>query len=393
MNCRELQVGWPRLGRFLLASAVASILSACGGGGGGGGQPQPTPGPDQAVERSSGLAVSTITGLSVVIAGVPGAQPGGAAATGGLDTGGWRGVQAGAVTAVGELVAGNSGIASAADEDAAGGGAAECDSCPDGGSVCGSCDQHGSNYTLSGSFSNCKIFDSSSGSTLVLGGGLAVTAADPSVCEGVIPSDTAVTIQLSKFSAQVRDAQGHTESVSANLTETITPSGYGCAPINGTMSLNGSLGVTSQAEGVDVSVNAQNLTLTLTSSGVPCVTQILANGGLGVTDRLNARSLSEGFDNLRVTVADQSDSSVLSTIDGGLSATCIGNLTLQTLQSIRIPAGGQCPTGGVIAVQRDDGASGHIRFNAGGSVVIHYGDGTPDKTAASCRDASLSQCE
>jgi hypothetical protein len=44
-------------------------------------------------------------------------------------------------------------------------------------------------------------------------------------------------------------------------------------------------------------------------------------------------------------------------------------------------------------VRRDDGASGEIQFNADGSVVIHYGDGMPDKTLASCRDASLSQCE
>jgi hypothetical protein len=42
--------------------------------------------------------------------------------------------------------------------------------------------------------------------------------------------------------------------------------------------------------------------------------------------------------------------------------------------------------------QRDDSASGQIHFNADGSVVIHYGDGTRDKAVSSCRNASLSQC-
>jgi hypothetical protein len=79
----------------------------------------------------------------------------------------------------------------------------------------------------------------------------------------------------------------------------------------------------------------------------------------------------------------------LATIDGGVSASCIGNVTLTTVQPIHIAAGARCPTAGLIAVQRDDGASGQIQFNANGGVVIHYGDGTPDKTAASCRDVSL----
>jgi hypothetical protein len=53
----------------------------------------------------------------------------------------------------------------------------------------------------------------------------------------------------------------------------------------------------------------------------------------------------------------------------------IGNLTLATPQPIHVHAGAQCPTAGLVRVQRDDGASGQIQFNADGSVVVHYGDG------------------
>jgi hypothetical protein len=188
---------------------------------------------------------------------------------------------------------------------------------------------------------------------------------DATFCEGPIPNDREVRLSLTSFTAVVSDTQGHERgSVSANLTETFTKTTRSCA-----------------------------LTLNGTSSVVLCVTQSRANGTLSVTDQVSGQSFSETLDNLNVTLAEGADGSVAATVDGGLSVTCIGNLTLQTQQSIQIPAGAQCPTAGLVAVQRDDGASGQIQFNADGSVLIDYGDGTPDKTAASCHDASLSQCK
>jgi len=78
----------------------------------------------------------------------------------------------------------------------------------------------------------------------------------------------------------------------------------------------------------------------------------------------------ETVNNLRVTLSDATDGGKLATIDGGVSASCIGNVTLTTVQPIRIPTGAQCPTAGLVAVHRDDGASGKVQFNADGGVLI-----------------------
>jgi hypothetical protein len=136
------------------------------------------------------------------------------------------------------------------------------------------------------------------------------------------------------------------------------------------------------------------LTLDLTSSGFPCVERITANGGFDVDDRTRGQSFSQTFDNLRITLTEQDDGSTLATLDGGLNASCAGNMMLQTLEPIRLELDAVCPSDGVLVVSRDDGATGRIHFTSTGGVEIDYGDdGTIDKAVPNCRDASLSQCQ
>ena len=78
------------------------------------------------------------------------------------------------------------------------------------------------------------------------------------------------------------------EGVTGSFTASTTPTGMGCAGINRSESIDGSLSVQLPADAIDASIQFHNLRFTLQSGGVPCVQQIVANGGLEVDDRAGA---------------------------------------------------------------------------------------------------------
>jgi len=274
------------------------------------------------------------------------------------------------------------------------GGAAAPDACPAGGTLDVSCRESGANSALTGVMANCGIPDEDTGLLLTSSGTFVITVGSRGVCStGVFPDNVRYTTQFKNFTSRFTDAGGalFADVSLPDFTEVLDPHGQGCGGPNGKFSLSGSFTVTMPHAGIDLSCVASNLSLQVTSSGAPCVLELTANGNLEVSDHSNDRHFTASFAGNRVTFAQGSEDSVLATLDGSMSLSCVGSVVFQTEIPLSLPGGG-CASDGRLLVTVA-GGTGRIDFTAEGGVAFDYdADGTADKVVADCHDASVSQC-
>ncbi len=324
------------------------------------------------LEKAAGVASSTLGALLTLVTAIPVFGPD-------SSTAGLQGTMAAVVPA-----------------GPAGGGAAS-EPCERGGTISASCGESGGSSTINASFSKCAMFDDVTGLLMTASGRVVIVVAAPGVCSsGVIPDNVRISTKFTGFSAVFTDPYSGAEITRvalSNLTETIDPSGQGCLGPNGTFTLNGSFTVTMPEADVDLSGTANKLALQTTSSGAPCVLQLIANGSVDLKDNSSGRHFSESFANTGATLQEAPDGSLLGSLNGSLNASCVGEMTLTTDEPIALPGGG-CAQDGQLSVAFADGTHGRIWFTAGGGLAFDYDDdGTPDRQVMDCSDASVSQCK
>jgi hypothetical protein len=340
----------------------------------------PKPIPTAAVEPASGVALSTLTALTLIVTGLPAGSGASALAP---PLSGVLGTRPLALAGAGAFASGTGHAATTV----------PCDS----GSMDVSCSESGSSSTLTTVLYNCRLVDPTSGDSMTANGNMTITVAARGVCAtGVIPDNVMVATHYRSFSSTTTDSHGAViETVSfSEMTETVVPTGQqGCAGADGTLTENGSFSMAAPGISANLSGSATNLALQVTSTGSPCTMYVIATGGLALTDQAaNRRFTVSAFQGAGATLTPQSDDSLLATLAGTLATDCVGTVTLQTTTALHL-VGAPCPTAGVLWVTRADGTNGRITFTAGGGMAFDYtGDGLTERTVASCRDPSVAQC-
>jgi hypothetical protein len=320
---------------FLAATLVAVV--GCGGGGGGGGT-RALQG-EAAVEAAAGVAVSTIIALAEFWPTSPGPE--------------------------------------------------EADPCADGGQGRTTCDVTGDQSHWETSLSSCRRFLPEMGVTIFTDGNYAYVVDDPYACTEGLPDGAPVTLDVRDYTQRAVDDGGNELSrFSGHYIQTTTLRGEGCAGLNDTRVLDGTMQHRFVTAGLDIEITADQLTIDVDSYGEPCAVRVSPNGRLAVADHANGRRFGQIFGNAQVTFQEG-----FAAIDGDIANDCIGNAVFETLEPLYTDRLDECPIAGFIRVSFVDGARATVRFTDSGGVEIDYDDdGHPDKVAASCHDAALAEC-
>ncbi|MFQ5667956.1 MAG: hypothetical protein ACE5I7_16195 [Candidatus Binatia bacterium] len=251
------------------------------------------------------------------------------------------------------------------------------------------------NFTLDAFFSDCAFLNGF-GSEIILDGFFQQTAADAGLCSGTFAGSLPVTFRLTDFSAEQIDLDGTITDVSAGeFVDSFLPAGEGCAGPDGASVLDGDLFIeifsfSDQGELlVETDLFATELAVAQTSSGSPCQVLLGIDGGLDVFNGLTGEEFSLGFSEFLILSARQADGSEQVTLRGGITTACLGDLQIDTVQSLVLATEDAfCPSAGILEVTLPDQSVSRVQYTARG--VDFDGDGMPD--ASSCIDPSLAQC-
>ena len=229
----------------------------------------------------------------------------------------------------------------------------------------------------------------------------AATIADASYCStGETDETTAVDARFSDFTAVVNGDDGSTRRLRLDLFQSARPSGTGCIIddeelADGDLLVDGRVTIESDDPPIDLVIRADELRYELVSGGDPCEATLTVNGRTRVEDRIRDRTYDQTYDNLVLGLAEDGAGGGCVTIDGAVENACLGGrVVYRTIEPFCFDEGGECPRSGVLQVDPPGAAGpGRIRFTSAGGVEIDVeGDGTVDRTLASCRDADRSLC-
>jgi hypothetical protein len=361
------------LGRSGWIVLSAFYLAACGRGGGDSGAgaevvPPATPLSNaQATEAATSAATSLVAALSALVLDVPGLPA--AAAGGERRRGAARSALQMALLASARV------------------GATRC---AGGGSIQATCNEDGGVSTLVTRAEECGTIDEQHGLSVLTNGELRVRVQARGVCgSGEVPPGVTRTLRYRHFRVTIRDGPRLLETFAAPvLAQRIEPTGSGCADV-GRMTVDGRVLVT-RADGVDVTLDADTLTLLLSAESPPCVQHVEATGRLDVFDHTSGRQLDSSLHGLRVAFALE-PTPVSAALDGAATLDCVGAVVYAS--EAPLIGNGPCASGGTLRLTLPSGARARSLIGAGGGVDFDYdGDGTPDRSVASCLDPSLAAC-
>lgn len=269
-----------------------------------------------------------------------------------------------------------------------------------GGSVRARCDVENRQSVVRGSFDHCRL-PLPGGDVATVNGGLTIRVGDQGTCvTGMVPDTASLELQYDNFMQSIVDSSGNELSNSrANGADRIDPQDLGCDGRNVAERISATIDAVSHgrrpgkllADGVDAHLDLRDLQLDQESAGSPCARMVLASGEMDVDDRANGRRFSQTLEGVSMSFVEADDAALVQ-INGRLVNGCIGDVTLVTVEPIRMNNAVDCPTGGTLRVI-SAGRASEIRFLPGGDVSIDYdGDGQVDLAGASCRDTMLSEC-
>ena len=364
-----------------LASALA--LGGCNGSGGGGSSSSPVS-PAETLEASAPVAVSTVSALLQLPPDASGVLDEGLRVPG---RSAFRNARLPAL----EMEATLRGESRALSLNL---------QCGEGGRVAASCDAGEKESRVRASFSGCA-FEISSVGAAELDGVFAATIADPSYCStGETDPMTAIEARFSDFTAVIEGDDGSTRRLRLDLLQSARPAGAGCAIdgeelTDGVLLLDGKVTIESDDPPIDLVIRADDLSYELVSGGDPCEATLTVNGRTRVEDRIRDRRYDQAYDDLVLTLAEDAAGGGCVTIDGAVENACLGGrIVFRTIDPICFNEDAECPRSGVLEVTPPGGATpGRILFTPAGGVEIDVeGDGTVDRTLASCRDADRNLC-
>jgi len=366
-----------------MAIVVLALAPGCGGSGGGGPAASSVT-PAQTLEAAAPVAVSTVSALLQLPPDASGVLGEGLRAPG---RSAFRNARLPAL-GMAAMLRGESRALSLSLQ------------CEDGGKVGATCDAGQKASRVRASFSGCAFEIASVGSA-ELDGVFAATIVDPSYCStGKTDAMTAIDARFTDFTAVIAGEDGSTRRLRLDLFQSATPSGDGCAIdgeelTDGDLLVDGRVTIQSDDPPIDLVVRADELRYELVSGGDPCQAALTVNGRTRVEDRIRERTYDQTYEDLVITLAEDAGGGGCVTVDGAVENACLGGrVVYRTVDPVCFDDVGECPLSGVLEVTPPGGvAPGRIRFTPGGGVEIDVeGDGTIDRTLASCRDADRSLC-
>lgn len=141
-----------------------------------------------------------------------------------------------------------------------------------------------------------------------------------------------------------------------------------------------------QQSAADVSIDVSS---SLESEG--CAVEARLNGVLTSNDFNAGVDFTAEYSEFAVSQLPTDDGLLLG-LDGTVSTDCVGDVTVQTLEPLRLPAGAECPTGGSLEALVS-GGSATVNYTASGGVELDYGsDGSIDDTFDSCEELTSDTC-
>jgi hypothetical protein len=297
----------------------------------------------QAVETGAGAGLTFIAALRALAGGAPAAEP----------------------------------IAAAM---ASGRAARQAAQCLNGGVLSGSCRVEAGRAVIITRTQQCELLDASSGYRVTLDGEARLTIAAPEVCRGAeLPAELPRTYRFRAYQAVVRDGEHIVETFDApRLTQMVTPLGGGCADGQLDAVFAGRLQIR-RDDGTDVRIDTGELRIARRFDGTPCAARIVAGGVATFTDAAGGRSVRAALHDLVLSGASH--------LSGDADLACAGAFGFD----VDTDDAATCSSGSA-ALRLPSGAIALADFTNGGVSLDANGDGTAERSVASCRNLLLTGC-
>jgi hypothetical protein len=134
-----------------------------------------------------------------------------------------------------------------------------------------------------------------------------------------------------------------------------------------------------------------DLDVVLSFGGSGCVITTTIDGGLDAADAIAGVESSQTFDAFDVIETPAGGGDFFVDYFGFVSTDCAGDVSVSTLQSLELPFGAVCPTGGRILIEGEQ-ATTAVAYS-GGAVSFDVGaDGSIEEFRSSCTDLGLREC-
>jgi hypothetical protein len=229
---------------------------------------------------------------------------------------------------------------------------------------------------------------------------------DPQDCTGTIPVGVDFAAVYDDFTFELTDTDGSYYILFADQSETFAtlPTGCSAPPDDFGLGLRGD-GIRviqgDQREVVgdgsgnvlfdeELSTDVE-LVVVSADAGETCAVGAQIDGTITSRDFVAAAEFTTEYTEFVVAQASGPDAVFLG-LDGTFSTDCVGEVTVQTSEPLRLGVDDTCLTGGSLEVVVG-GATATVEYTRGGGLEIDYGsDGSTDQTYASCQDVELEEC-
>jgi hypothetical protein len=255
-------------------------------------------------------------------------------------------------------------------------------------------------------FDNC-ILDDDLGRFVRLSGAFALDSDNVAVCTGAIPVGADFTASLSNFTHDVFFPDGSFSRTFQELTETFEVTPGGCTVRqpeqfgfgirgDGRRLIDGEL-QQFQSDGsgkvlVDTEFDVHALEIVVGSTGQPdsCTVTAAVNGSLTSADFRARTQFSTDLTDFHALQPPQAGALLLE-LNGTVGTDCLGDLTLSTVEPLRVAPGDACFTAGRLQTQRQD-ETVSVTYADSGLDLDFGADGSLDQHFSTCTDVPADQC-
>jgi hypothetical protein len=256
-------------------------------------------------------------------------------------------------------------------------------------------------------FDGCT-FDGDLGSVVSLAGSFDLISDTAGVCTGAIPVGTSFTVSLSNFTDDVSFPDGSFSSTFQELSETFDVAPGGCTVSqpdqfgfgirgDGRQSINGKL-QQFQSNGfgnilVDIESDAPLLQIEAGSTQEPdgCTVAAALRGSMTNADFRAGTQFTTDFTDFHAVQVPQAGALSLG-LNGIVGTDCLGDVTLSTVEPVRVASGDTCFTAGRLEMQLGDGTAS-VTYTESAGLDLDFGaDGSIDQHFAGCTDVPTDTC-
>jgi hypothetical protein len=259
----------------------------------------------------------------------------------------------------------------------------------------------GTEYTLN-SF-NCSFIDGAS-NLVTRDGSFTLRSDDPSVCSGNVPPGVSFEAISEEFHFEIEDLDGNFLSFDADLSETFVAAPAGCTDEfgfgifgDGTRTLLGDrFDFLQDGSGnvlVDQATTFDPLELAVLSvpSEEGCAVGVSLNGTLASADFAAGTFFSADYTNFAIAQVPSGGALFLA-VNGTVGTDCVGDVTLTTIEPLRLVPGDACLSGGNVQADLDDGSVA-VSYTPNGGLELDFGpDGSVDQSFNFCLDVVSDVC-